>query len=94
MNITGIIWLEDIVEKLAWKHHVEQHEVVEVLQRSPKFRLVETGHREGENVYSASGQTDAGRYLVVFFVYKRNKQALIVSARDMSRAERRLYERK
>ena len=94
LKITGIIWLEDILEKLAWKHHVERHEVVEVLQKKPKFRLVETGHRPGENVYSASGQTSAGRYLMVFFVYKRNKQALIVSARDMTRTERKIYERK
>jgi energy-converting hydrogenase A subunit M len=48
VKITGIIWLEDIVEKLAWKHNVQQHEVVAVLQRRPKFRLVEKGHREGE----------------------------------------------
>lgn len=94
MKITGIIWLEDIVEKLAWKHNVQQHEVIEVLRNEPLFRFIEKGHRKGENVYSASSQTDAGRYLVVFFVYKRNQKALIVSARDMTRAERRIYERK
>ncbi len=94
MKITGIIWLEDIVEKLAWKHNVKQYEVIEVFQNKPRFRFVEKGHRRGENVYSASGQTDVGRYMVVFFVYKNNKQALIVSARDMTRTERRSYERK
>lgn len=94
MKITGIIWLEDIVEKLLWKHNVKQHEVIEVLQNEPRFRLIEKGHREGENVYSASSQTDAGRYLIVFFVYKKDRRALILSARDMSSAERRKYERK
>lgn len=94
MKITGIIWLEDIVEKLAWKHNVHQHEVIEVLRNEPLFRFIEKGHRKAENVYSASSQTDAGRYLVVFFVYKRNQKALIVSARDMTRAERRIYGRK
>ncbi len=92
MKIHGIIWLEDIVEKLEWKHHVQQHEVIEVLQLSPAFRLVEKGHRPGEHVYTASGRTEAGRYLIIFFVYKHNKQALIVSARDMTTAERRHYE--
>lgn len=94
MKITGIIWLEDIVEKLLWKHNVKQHEVVEVLRNKPKFRFVEKGHRQGEHVYSVSGQTNAGRYVVVFFVRKSNNKALIVSARDMSKTERRLYERK
>ncbi len=92
MKILGIIWLEEIVDKLVWKHHVQQHEVSEVLRNAPLFRLIENGHRQGEHVYSASGRTDAGRYLIVFFVYKTNKKALIVSARDMTHAERKLYE--
>jgi len=41
LEITGIIWLEDIVEKLAWKHNVMESEVVEVLKNKPKFRFVE-----------------------------------------------------
>ena len=92
MKILGIIWLEEIVDKLAWKHHVQQYEVCEALKNAPLFRLIERGYRQGEHVYSASGQTDAGRYLIVFFVYKTNKKALAVSARDMTHAERKLYE--
>ncbi len=30
MKIGGIIWLRNIVDKLAFKHHVETHEVEEV----------------------------------------------------------------
>lgn len=37
MEITGIIWLEDIVEKLAWKHNIMEHEVVEALKNKPKI---------------------------------------------------------
>ena len=55
---------------------------------------VEKGHRPGEHVYSAVGQTDAGRYLIAFFVYKRNRRALVLSVRDMTRGERRKYERR
>jgi len=40
------------------------------------------------------GQTKAGRYLVVFFVYKKTREALVLSARDMDRKERKHYERK
>ncbi len=94
MKIEEIIWLEDIVEKLDRKHCVRQSEVMEVLENKPKFRFVEKGHRKGENVYAALGQTYEGRYLIIFFVYKRNGRALIISARDMTKSERRLYETK
>ena len=93
MNIEGFIWLEDIVEKLWRKHRVEEHEVEEVFDDEPYYRFVENGHREGENVYAALGQTNGGRYLIVFFVYKQNQHALVVSARDMTASERRQYER-
>ena len=94
MEITGFIWLQDIVEKINSKHHVEKGEVREVLTRSPHFRFVERGHRPGENVYAAMGQTNAGRYLIVFFIHKRNYQALILSARDMTDSERKRYEKR
>ena len=94
LRIEGIIWLEDIVEKLILKHGVDQNEVVEVLRNKPVFRLIEKGHRKNENLYAALGQTDPGRYLTVFFVYKKTKQALIISARGMTRSERRRYAEK
>ena len=94
MKITGFIWLEDIVEKLAQKHGVQQQEIKEVFANLPHFRFAEKGHRLGENVYAALGQTDAGRYLIVFFVHKKDGRALPLSARNMTRAERRKYERK
>lgn len=93
MKIAGIIWLDDIVAKLEQKHSVEQYEVKEVFANRPWFRFTEKGHRSGENVYAAFGQTGAGRYLIVFFVYKKDKRALIISAREMTQAERRTYER-
>ena len=93
MRITGIIWLEDIVEKLEQKHGVRRFEVREVLAGRVWFHFVEKGHRPGENVYAALGQSEAGRYLIVFFVYKKDQQALILSARDMTQTERRTYER-
>jgi uncharacterized DUF497 family protein len=84
LKLSGLIWLEEIVEKIERKHHVTQNEVREILRNSSHFRFVEKGHRRGENVYSALGQTSAGRYLIVFFVRKRAGQALPISARDMT----------
>jgi len=94
LNISGIIWLREIVEKINRKHRVEQEEVREILRGSSHFRFVEKGHQRGENVYSAMGQTSAGRYLIVFFVHKKNRQALILSAREMTDSERKGYEKK
>jgi len=94
LRIEGIIWLEDIVEKLIVKHNVQQIEVFEVLNNLPLFRRIEKGQRKGEDFYAALGRTDPGRYLTVFFIYKKSKQALVISARDMTRAERKKYEEK
>lgn len=94
MRLEEIIWLDAIIEKLAVKHRVEANEVEEVLGKKPKFRFVEKGEREGEDVYLALGQTDAGRYLAVLFIYKPSDRALILSARDMADKERKMYGRK
>lgn len=93
MKISALIWVEEIVEKVARKHNVSREEVRQVLMNSKHFHFVERGHRPGENVYSALGQTAAGCYLIVSFVYKKKEQALIMSARDMTSAERSRYDK-
>ncbi len=35
MRINGIIWLRDVIDKLAFKHSVEQEEVEEVFDNRP-----------------------------------------------------------
>jgi hypothetical protein len=65
--IDDFIWLPDILEKLASKHHVTQDEVEEVFFNQPRYRFVEPGHTPSEDVYAASGQTDAGRSLNSIF---------------------------
>ncbi len=91
MDIRGYDWLFHIIEKLLLKHNVTQFEVEEVFDNRPRIRFAERGVRRGENLYSARGQTDSGRYLIIYFIYKSDSTALIISARDMSRAERRFY---
>jgi uncharacterized protein len=94
MRIVDIIWLPHIIDKLAWKHRVEPEEVDQVLFSKPLLRKVQKGHIPGEDVYAALGQTNAGRYLIVVFVYKTTRESLILSARDMDAKERKQYGRK
>lgn len=94
MEISDIIWIDAFVEKIWKKHHVKTEEIEDVLKSSPKVRFIEEGDVEGEDMYAAMGKTKSGRYLIVFFLLKENRRALIVSARDMSKKERRLYEKK
>jgi uncharacterized DUF497 family protein len=91
LKIYEVIWKERFVEKLADKHDVLTDEVEEILFSSPHVRRAERGRIKGENLYAAYGQTEAGRYLVVFFIRKRHYAALPISARDMTPAERRHY---
>ena len=59
------------------------------MQTSP----LKKGYFRGEDVYRALGQTDAGRYLVVFFIHKLTAEVMILSARDMDGKERKSYAR-
>ena len=86
-----VLWLIEVEEKIIRKHNVQPREVEKVLEGEPYVRFMERGHRPGEDLYAAFGQTDGGRYLVVFFLHKSDESALIVTARDMTVKERRTY---
>lgn len=94
MKLTGILWLREVVDKLSRKHDVTTDEVEEMLNGGPRFRFIEKGNVKGEHLYSAMGQTAAGRYLLVYFVRKRSGEALIITARDMTGKEKKSYGKK
>ncbi len=94
MYLEEIIWLEQFVTKIEWKHDVRTVEVDEVLCSRPYALRAEKGRIPGEDLYVAYGQTDTGRYLVVFFIYKGRATALPISARDMKPSEKRFYAQK
>jgi len=94
ISIDDIIWLDRIVEKLAWKHNVLPSEVEEVFSGGCRVFRKEKGKIEGEHLFNALGKTEAGRFLSVFFIRKLGNKALIVTARDMNKNERKRYEKK
>ena len=91
MKIEAIIWLSDIVDKIVTKHGVTVYEVESLFNDKPIFSKIEKGRIRGEHLYRILGQADSGRYLAVFFVYKKTREALIVSARGMTARERKYY---
>ena len=93
MKISEIVWLQKIIDKIEVKHALSREEVEEVFANKPHYRFVEAGDVDGEPLYAALGRTDAGRYVIALFIFKSGNRALIISARDMDRKERRLYGR-
>lgn len=93
MQLYEVIWKEQFVSKIEIQHHVTTEEVEEVLFGRPHVRRAERGRVQGEDLYAAYGQTQAGRYLIIFFIHKYRSAALPISARDITLPERRYYDR-
>jgi len=91
MNIRDIIWRAEVEDKIIRKHGVWSDEAEQALANRPHVRFMEQGHRPGEDLYAAFGQTDAGRYLTIYFLLKSQNTALIVTAREMTTKEIRAY---
>ncbi len=69
-------------------------EVEEILHGKKKVYRMAKGNVDGENVYLALGKTNAGRYLSVFYILKKNNEVLPISVRDMDNKERKRYDHK
>jgi uncharacterized DUF497 family protein len=91
MRVHEIIWIAEVEEKVIRKHGVWPDEVEQVFQHQPHVRFMERGHEPGEDLHAAFGQTAGGRYLAVFFILKRTGAALIITAREMTKKEKRSY---
>ena len=91
IKVNEIIWKETLVEKIENKHHVTTFEVEEILYGRNKVYRIANGDVQSEDVYLALGKTSAGRYLSVFFILKKNRRVLPISARDMDNKEKRKY---
>ena len=93
LTINDIIWKQQFVEKLAFKHQVSIEEAEEALSGNPVIRKVAKGRVKNENIYAAYEHIHNGRYLIVFFINKKGNRALPISARDMDNSERKYYEK-
>ena len=74
------------------KHGVEQIEAEQIFFNTPLLISEDSKHSSDESRYYALGITDKGRLLLIVFT-KRSDKIRVISARDMSRKERRNYEK-
>ena len=92
-HCTGFQWDAGNGEKNWERHQVSRGEAEQVFfQRPLLIAPAISGLSEGEPRYAALGQTAAWRPLTVVFTVRQDL-IRVISARDMSRQERRVYER-
>ena len=89
-DCTGFQWDAGNSGKNWERHHVTQGETEQVFFNRP-VRVAPAKEVQREPRYAALGQSSAGRLLTVVFTI-RGTLVRPISARDMSRRERRLYE--
>lgn len=91
-EITEFDWDGGNAEKNWIRHRVSQSECEEIFFNRPLVVAEDDLHSQGERRFYSLGQTDGGRLL--FLVYTlRNDRVRVISARDMTRRERKAYER-
>ena len=89
---TGFQWDEGNVEKNWIRHRVSPVECEEVFFNEPLVVAPDVKHSDAEPRLHALSQTDRGRFLFLVFTI-REKLIRVISARDMSRREKKEYER-
>lgn len=92
MEINHVYISEAVESKIYSKHNVTTKEVREIFFNVYSKPKIYRSDRIRES-YVAYGCTLSGRYLMVaFFLY--DKKAKVITARDLTNAERKRYERK
>ncbi len=89
----GFDWDESNSNKNWCLHRVTDKESEDVFANQPIAIVRDATHSTAETRYAARGTTDVGRRLTVIFTI-REKIIRVISARDMTRREQRIYEEK
>ena len=90
-HLTGFDWDESNREKNWEKHQVLAGECEEVFFNLPLLLQMDSAHSQEEPRYFVLGHTAAGRHLFIAFTIREDK-IRVISARDMSKKERKIYE--
>jgi hypothetical protein len=84
-------WDEGNIKKNWERHRVSHIECEEIFFNRPIILRKDEPHSASEDRYFVLGKTDAGRLLFIVFTLRSNK-IRIISARDMNRKEKKIYE--
>ena len=90
-NFTGFQWDEGNLFKNWEKHRVSAVECEQVFFNKPLLAVPDEHHSDSEPRLYVLGQTDSGRALFIVFT-TRGTLIRVISARDMNRKERKIYE--
>jgi hypothetical protein len=88
---TGFDWDKGNINKNRMKHNVTSSECEQIFFNQPLLIQNAVLHSKTEKRFCALGKTDRNRRLFIAFTV-RNDLIRVISARDMSRKERRIYE--
>jgi len=88
IQISDFDWDEQNLEHIH-SHHVEDYEVEDVLLFDEPLY-----YRREENKYCVFGVTNGGRYLFIVFVVKGMELIRVITARNMTKAEKGLYNKR
>jgi hypothetical protein len=88
----GFEWDEGNRRKNLDRHRVSDQEAEEAFFTQPNFIFEDVGHSASEKRYGLLAETRSKRRLTVIFTLRQGK-VRVISARDMSRKERKSYEK-
>jgi len=93
-RISGFDWDgSNAAKKSTDKHDVSQGEAEQVFFNEPLLIAVDVKHSTAEPHIHALGHTDDGRLLHITFTLRTGETKIrVISARDISRREKRYYE--
>jgi uncharacterized protein len=91
-KVLGFDWDEGNARKNV-QHGVSMAEAEQLFFNSPLLVLPDTRHSEAEPRFHALGKTNEGRRLHIAFTLRGGGESIrVISARDMHRKERAIYE--
>ena len=88
----GFQWDAGNSTKIWERHQVMATECEELFFNRPLIVVSDEEHSAGEERFYALGQSDSGRPMFVVFTI-RGRLIRVISARDMSRKDRRIFNR-
>jgi uncharacterized protein len=92
-QIEGFDWDDGNSLKSLGKHNVRPSETEQVFFNEPLLLLADIKHSRNERRFHALGVTDDLRLLHITFTLRERETLIrVISARDINRKERKIYE--